>query len=469
MKMAAVLGTLTLALAVLVASVEPSSLPATLAVTGVNVVDTNGGPIRSNITVVVRGDRIADIGSSGQVKLPADARIVDGRGKFLIPGLWDTHVHMAFGDWVPGGKEVALPLFVANGVTGVRDMGGDLDVLLRWRAEISRGSLVGPRIVLAGPMLDGPKMRFPSSVSITTPDDGRKAVDDLKAKGVDFIKVQSFIPRAAYFAVVDEARKQGLTLVGHVPDAIRASEASDSGQKSIEHLTGVFEGCSTAEDDFLKGPKSPRRFLETYNELRAADLIARFARNRTWQIPTLVWERGQWLIDDIDTSHDPLLKYAPSSWRTKTWPMFTESILKELDTDDVSVRRNFVQKELEIVGAMHRAGVPFMAGTDTAAGVDVLPGFSLHQELEYFVKAGFTPLEALQTATRNPAEFLGLQDQMGTVEVGKLANLVLLDANPLDDIKNTRAIRAVILNGRLLTRSDLDSLLAQAASFASSH
>jgi imidazolonepropionase-like amidohydrolase len=441
----------------------------TLAISHVNVIDVAGGSIQSAMTVVIRGQRIINIGKIGRVKVPKDARIINATGKFLIPGLWDMHVHMAFGDWVPGGKEVALPLFVANGVTGVRDMGSDLDTLLEWRAEIQAGTLVGPGIVLSGPMLDGPKSRFPSSVSITTAEEGRKAVDDLQAKGADFIKVQSFIPRDVYFAVADEARKRGLVFVGHVPDAIRASEASDAGQKSIEHLTGVFEGCSTTEDEFLRGNKGPKRFLETYSEPRAADLIARFARNHTWQVPTLVWERGQWLIDDIDTSQDPLLKYAPSAWKIKTWPMFTESILKELDTDPVSVRRRFVEKELEIVSAMHRAGVPFMAGTDTAAGVDVFPGFSLHQELEYLVKGGFTPVEALQTATLNPAEFLGLQDQLGTIEAGKLANLVLLDANPLEDIRNSRKIRAVVLNGRLLSRADLDLLLGQVAAFASSH
>jgi len=467
MKTAAILWSLSLAF-LLLAPAQPSSFQKAIAITGVSVIDANGS-VRSDMTVVVLGDRIAGIGKTGQVKVPGGTTIVNARGKFLMPGLWDMHVHIAFGDWVPSGKEAALPLFVANGITGIREMGGDLDTLLQWRAEIARGTLVGPRIVLSGPMLDGPKMRFPSSVAIGTPEEGRKAVDDLKAKGVDFIKVQSFIPRTAYFAVVDEARKQGLTLVGHVPDAIRASEASDAGQKSIEHLNGVFEGCSTAEDDFLNGNKGPKRFLETYNEPRARALIARFAHNRTWQVPTLVWERGQWLIDDIDTSRDPLLKYAPSSWRNKTWPMFTESIIKELDTDDVTIRRRFVQKELEIVGAMHRAGVPFMAGTDTAAGVDVMPGFSLHQELEYLVKAGFSPYEALQAATRNPAEFLGLQDQMGTIEEGKLANLVLLDASPLEDIKNTSRISAVVLNGRLLTRADLDLMLAQAESFSKSH
>jgi hypothetical protein len=282
MKTAAVLWSLSLACVLLAAKVEPSSLQKTIAITGVSVIDAQG-PIRSGMTVVIAGDRIRVIGKTGQVKVPSSASIVDGSGKFLIPGLWDMHVHIAFGDWVPGGKEVALPLFVANGITGIREMGGDLDVLLKWRAEISNRTLLGPRIVLSGPMLDGPKMRFPSSVAIGTPEEGRRAVDDLKAKGVDFIKVQSFIPREAYFAVVDEARKQGLTLVGHVPDAIRAWEASDAGQKSIEHLTGVFEGCSTAEDDFLNGTKGPKRFLETYNEPRADALIARFARNRTWQ------------------------------------------------------------------------------------------------------------------------------------------------------------------------------------------
>jgi imidazolonepropionase-like amidohydrolase len=150
------------------------------------------------------------------------------------------HVHTVFGDWIPGGKEVSLPLFVANGVTGVRDMGGDLDTLLEWRGQIAAGALLGPRMMIAGPMLDGPKSRFPSSLSITSPEAGRKAVDDLKAKGVDFVKVQSFIQRDAYFAVADEAKRLGMVLAGHVPDAVRASEAVAAGQKSVEHLTGVF-------------------------------------------------------------------------------------------------------------------------------------------------------------------------------------------------------------------------------------
>jgi imidazolonepropionase-like amidohydrolase len=442
---------------------------AILVINHVNVIDASGSPVQPDMSVTIQGNRIRKIVKSKNAKLLPNATVVDAKGKFLIPGLWDMHVHTIFGDWIPGGKEVSLPLFVANGVTGIRDMGGDLDTLLDWRKQIAAGTLLGPRMIIAGPMLDGPKSRFPSSQSIASPEEGRKAVDDLKGKGVDFIKVQSFIQRDAYFAVAAEAKKQKMVLVGHVPDAIRASEAVAAGQTSIEHLTGVFEGCSTAEDEFLKGPKGPLRFLQTYDPARCSNLIASFARNHTWQVPTLVWERGQWLVDVTDISRDPNLKYAPTSWQKKSWPEFTKGIIAELDTDPVADRRRFVNKELEVIQAMHDAQVLLLAGTDTAAGVDVLPGFSLHTELEYFVEAGLSPMEALQTATRNPAEFLGLLGETGTVAKGKIANLVLLDANPLDDIRNTRKIDAVVLHGRLLTRQDLDKLLEQISSYAATH
>src|SRR5258708_4633986 len=336
-------------LTALTMSAQNKSQEPLLAITHVSVIDATGSPVQPDMTVTLRGDRIIKIEKTGKSRLPKDAKIVDASGKFLIPGLWDMHVHTIFGEWIPGGREVSLPLFVASGVTGVRDMGGDLDTLLAWKREISAGTLLGPRMVIAGPMLDGPKSRFPSSLSIATPDEGRKAVDELKAKGVDFIKIQSFIPRDAYFAVVEESRKQGLIFAGHVPDALRAAEASDAGQKSIEHLTGVFEGCSTAtaEDEFLKGKKSPKRFLESYDGARCAALIARLARNRTWQVPTLVWERGQWLVDDIDFSHDPLLKYAPASWQQKSWPNYFKGIHDDLVPDPVSLLRNFRHKDTQ--------------------------------------------------------------------------------------------------------------------------
>jgi imidazolonepropionase-like amidohydrolase len=427
----------------------------------VTVIDATGAPALAHRTVIVRDGEIVEIGDSGMGmggKLPGVH--VDGSGKFLIPGLWDMHVHMVFGDWFPHGKEITLPLFITNGVTGVRDMGGELEVLQQWRKEISAGALIGPRMVISGPMLDGPEPRFPSSIAIKTPEDGRRAVENLKRRGADFIKLQSLIPREAVFAIADEANKQGIPFVGHVPDAVRASEASNAGQRSFEHLIGIFEGSSPLEDQFLKGPKTQGKFLSTYDPQRAAALFTLLAKNHTWQCPTLVWERGGNLIDQADFAHDTRGKYVPAHWKEVTWKRFTDQILHEFNTDDLATRERFVEKELEVVNAMHRAGIQFLAGTDTPPGVYVFPGFSLHEELQRFVAAGFTPMEALQTATLNPAKFLGMEDRLGTIEKGKLADLILLDANPLDDIRNTQRIAAVIVRGRYLSRPDLDKMLA---------
>ncbi len=441
--------------------------PSVLIIHDVTVIDATGAPAQPHRTVVVQDGKIADVRSvaDGIGGKPSAVQI-DGRGKFLIPGLWDMHVHMVFGDWFPHGKEIALPLFIANGITGVREMGGELDVLQQWRKEIAVGTLIGPRIVMAGPMLDGPEPRFPSSVAIKTPEDGRRAVDDLKRRGVDFIKLQSLIPREAVFAIADEAHKQGITFVGHVPDAMRASEASNAGQKSFEHLIGIFEGSSPLEDEFIKGPKTVGKFLSTYDPERAAKLFALLAKNQTWQCPTLVWERGGNLIEETDFAHDTRAKYVPASWKDVTWKRFTDQVEHEFNTDDLGTRKRFVAKELEVVKAMHDAGIPFLAGTDTASGVYVFPGFSLHEELQRFVAAGFTPMEALQTATLNPAKFLGMDDRLGTIEKGKAADLVLLDANPLDDIRNTQKIAAVVANGRYFSRADLDKMLAGVESAA---
>jgi imidazolonepropionase-like amidohydrolase len=437
-----------------------SKKPATVTIQNVTIIDVTGGPIQLHRTVVMRSGRIEDVHYFEPGKEKSDGVQVNGTGKFLIPGLWDMHVHTVFGDWFPRGKEITLPLFIANGITGVRDMGSDLEVLQQWRNEIFAGTLIGPRIVLSGPMLDGPQPRFPSSIAIKTPEDGRRAVDDLKKRGADFIKLQSLIPREAVFAIADEAKKQGTPFVGHVPDSVRASEASNAGQKSFEHLIGIFEGASPMEDQFLKGPKTEGQFLSTYDPNRAAALFALLAKNGTWQCPTLVWERGGNLIELSDFAHDGRAKYVPAYWKDVTWKRFADQVMHEFNTDDLATRRRFVEKELEVVKGLHDAGVPFLAGTDTASGVYIFPGFSLHEELQRFVAAGFTPLQSLETATINPAKFLGKESELGTIEKGKLADMVLLDANPLDDIRNTQKIAGVIANGRYFSRADLDKMLA---------
>jgi hypothetical protein len=391
--------------------------------------------------VLITGDRITAVFDS-ETTAPKSSRIIDGTGRFLIPGFWDMHVHSAFGDWFPGGRDIILPLFVANGVTGVRDMGGDVPVLMQWRKEIASGKIIGPRMVISGPMLDGylpnGKLRFPSSIPVTTSASAIAAVDLLKTQGVDFIKVQSVISHDAYLAAAAEAKKQGLPIVGHVPDKVRLMEVVEAGQKSVEHLMGIFEGCSTEEQKFIEGAGNLKLLLTTQDEKRCDALVKLLAQKQTWQVPTLAWQRGGTFLDQRDLKHQPLDKYVPAYWRDVTWRRFTDEMMPDLLRDPLPLRQEYFAHNLEIVGTMHRAGVPFMAGTDTAPGVYIIPGFSLHDELANFVEAGFTPMESLQTATSNPAKFLGMESTLGSVEPGKIADLVLLNANPLLDIKNTQ-------------------------------
>jgi imidazolonepropionase-like amidohydrolase len=435
------------------------SLEDTLVLTDVNVVDIRSGEIHPDQIIIIVKNRVTTVGPRKQVRYPHNASTINGRGAYLIPGLWDMHVHLVFGDWFPLAQQISLPLFVANGITGVRDMGSELETVQTWRNEIEAGRLIGPRIMTSGAMLDGPKPRFPSSIAIATPADGRRAVDNQKHAGADFIKLQSLIPRDAVFAIADEAHEQDIPFEGHVPDSMRASEMSEAGMRSFEHLIGIFEGSSPLEDEFLKGDKSEARFLASYDPARAAALGALLAKNQTWQCPTLVWERGGNLIDVTDFSEDTRAKYVPAYWKDQTWKKFTEQIEAEFGTDDLETRKKFLEKELEVVQLLHKAGVPFLAGTDTPPGVYIFPGFSLHEELQRFVAAGFTPLEALQTATLNPARFFHMEDQLGAVENGKIADLVFLDANPLEDIRNTQKVSGVILNGRFFSRNNLQKML----------
>lgn len=434
-----------------------------IVITHVTVINPGTSSVEPDRAVVVTGDHITAVSDAAKFQLPKDARVIDGTRQFLIPGLWDMHVHSAFGDWFPGGRDIILPLFIANGVTGVRDMGGDAPVLLEWRKQIANGQIIGPRMAISGPMLDGylsdGKLRFPSSVAITTPASAVVAVDSLKAQGVDFIKVQSVISHDAYLAAAAEAHKQGLPIVGHVPDKVRIKEVVEAGQKSIEHLMGIFEGCSTEEDKFIKGEGSLKLLLTTQDQQRCDTLIKLLAQNQMWQVPTLAWQRGGTFLDQRDLKHQPLDKYVPAYWRDVTWRRFTDQMMPDLLRDPLALRQEYFARNLQMVGALHHAGVPFMAGTDAAPGVYIMPGFSLHDELANFIEAGFTPMESLQTATSNPARFLGMESNYGSVEPGKVADLVLLSANPLVEIQNTRKINAVITNGRLLDRVALDRIL----------
>jgi len=428
----------------------------TLTITHATVVNTVTGALEPDTTVIIAGKRIQQVVPSKSAGAPKGT-VVDAHGQYLIPGLWDMHTHVFFGSTAKDGDDLILPLLLANGITGVRDMGSALDPVLHARNEIAAHREMGPRMIVSGPMLDGPKSTYKAAIAISTPDDGRKAVDMLKARGADFVKVQSGVPREAYFAIADEAKKIGIPFEGHVPDAIRASEAVAAGQRTFEHLIGIFEASSPDETKYLAGKKTVGMFLDTYDPKLEANIISLLAAKQVWQCPTLYWERGQWLVDAIDYTKDPDLAYAGKTWVTK-WPRSQKSIMQTLDTDPLPVREKFVEHELGIVRRLHAANVPFLAGTDTPAGVDVIPGISLHLELQRFVAAGFTPLEALQTATLNPAKFYGRTKDFGTVEQGRIADLVLLRENPLTNIANTRTVTAVIADGRYISQKQLNEM-----------
>ncbi len=433
----------------------PAQPKAPIVFTHVTIIDVTGAASKRDTTVVITGDRISAIGDN--LPVPAGAQVVDATGKFLIPGLWDMHVHWYVRD--------TFTLFIANGVTGVRQMFGNSD-LLRWRDQIAKGSLLGPRMVVASPIIDGPQPIWPNSIAVRNEDEGRKAVRRVKQWGADFVKVYALLPRDAYFGIADEAKQQGITFVGHVPSSVSPAEASDAGQKSIEHLTGILIASSDKEtelrDKLVKADSPEARgrvqamALETYNQKKAADLIARFAKNQTWQCPTLTVLRSSAYVGDENFRRDGRLRYIPRLLQQR-WNFRVTN----RSGGDSAVEKKVLQKQFEIVGAMQKAGVPILAGTDTGNPY-CFPGFSLHDELALLVLAGLTPVEALRSATLNPAKFFGLDQTLGTIEQGKIADLVLLDANPLLDIRNTQRISAVVSNGHLFDRKALDKMLGEA-------
>jgi len=448
--------------------VDPGSEGRPLAILHVSVVDVLSGNIEPDMAVLVSGQEIREVEPSKSVHVPRQAHVIDARGKYLIPGLWDMHVHSLWNAKLPA---TYVPLFLANGVTGVREMGGPMPAVdqVRWRNELASGAVVGPRMVVAGPFVDGPHPIWPGSIKVATADDGKRAVDSLKAAGVDFVKVYTTVPRPAYFGIAEEAKNDGIPFVGHVPLVIGVDEASNAGQKSIEHLAqgGILLYCSSKSAeliaDLMTGMNSNQlndQMVDTYDPARAATLFSLFVKNDTWQVPTLTIRHARPYLRELQAANDPRLKYLPKdvvdSWGPKL------DARQPTDPTVLASRKRLFQKEVEVVGAMHRAGVKLLAGTD-AGNPFSFPGFSLHDELGFMVQAGLTPLEALQTATINPARFLGMTNTLGTVEEGKIADLVLLDANPLENISNTKSIRAVVSNGRFFDRGALDRMLADAA------
>ena len=417
--------------------------PPALAITNVTVVDVAGGPSRPAQTVLVSGNRIASVGPAAGARAPRGARVVDGTGKYLIPGMWDMHSHVvSFGP-------TALSLYLANGVTGVRDMGAErFAVVKALRDSIRAGQLMGPRMRIASPVVEnrewlaavrrmsdaaGTPWRLYERFGAASPDDAVRWVDSVAALGADHIKVRNWPDTAISRALMARARERGLPVVAHANEPFPRT-----GVSSYEH--GIWPP--------LKGSAAARDSLWRH-----------FAANGASVVPTLVtWpirlDPPDTLIARIDAGGIAGLCYVPPAalreWRNQ---------LLELKQETPGIDwREVYRGEVRNAGEMHRAGVPLLAGTDIGAPL-LVPGFSMHDELALLVRdAGMTPLQALQAATYTPARVMGA-DSLGAVQAGKLADLVLLDADPLLDIANTRRVHAVVLDGRWMDRAALDRLL----------
>ena len=402
-----------------------------VALTGVTVIDVETGARRTGVTVLTQGDRIAAMGP--RIALPPGASRVSGKGKFLIPGLWDMHSHHQ------GTGAESLDLFVAKGVVGTRDMGGDADFILPLRDRVRAGAVFGPEIVASGPMVDNAPPDFPYRLHVTNAEEARLAVRELKRLGVDFIKVHDHTPREVFFAAAAEASQVGLTVSGHVPVAVKVEEAADAGIRSIEHLSNyeVLGECSSGE---------------TYSLSTCLRLFDKLAAKGVWQTPTLAF--FQTLPDVFEGQPLRHAEYASDSLLELTRQNIEVSHVPQASLDKLRYAARVALQQG--IHDLYLRGNRFLAGCD-----GLVPGFCLHDELEWFTKAGFSPQEALQTATINPAHFLGRDKLQGTVEVGKRADLVLLDADPLADIRNVQRIDAVILRGKLVNRSAIERIIAK--------
>jgi len=419
----------------LIATCASSIAAPTLVLTRVHVVDIATGKSASDRAVIMRSGRITWIGPRSAVRVPAGAVRVDGHGGYLIPGLWDMHVHFVQ-------DTTTLRAYLAAGVTGVRDMGGAIDTTLRLREEIASGKRLGPEIVTAGLLIDGPKPGLPWRLTAADSVGARDAVDSLAKRGVDFIKVHNGLSRPAYFAVAARAREVGLPFTGHVPFGVSPTEAIEAGQASLEHTTALMEVVIPREA--ARSVDGFEAAILSFERDQAPALYREMARRGVWFTPTLVAARGSWqrFVADSTIRRDPTVAASIRAWWADVYP-----IPQNVPDGLVRGRKLAFERSLHLVHEMHEAHVHLLAGTDVGA-FGVLPGASLHEELELLVEAGLPPAEALATATLEPARFLGREGDAGRIAVGQRADLVLLRQNPLEQISAVRGVVGVVRAGQ---------------------
>ena len=449
-----------------------------IVLTHVTVIDMVAPQPKTDMTVVIEGNRIVSIAKSSGIRVGKNSRLIDANGKYLIPGLWDMHVHY-FND--PFTAETATQLLLANGITGIRDMSSPVDKIVPWRDSVRRNELLGPRAYVAGPIIDGPPPATEGDILVTTPEEGRKAVRSLAEKGVDFIKIYEMLRSDVFAAIIDEANKHHLPVAGHLPMSMDARVASDMQMKSFEHLRNVEFACSTREESLRKeriaaldkGINSNGRALrgqilnaqrvtalETQDTSLCDAFIAKLIRNNTWQTPTLFLDEAPLTFFDANRmarvrGYEDYMNKDYKEW----WENQTASFLKAPETARKNPT-NYALWQRGFVLRLQKAGVKLLAGSDSP-NLLTPTGFGLYEELLALKNAGLSNFEVLQTATINPARYLNIQKSLGTVAKGKIADLVLLNKNPLENIENLNSIGGVFVNGVFLDRNALNTMLEE--------
>jgi len=438
---------------------------ADILISGGTIIDIYSGKERV-ADILIHDDKISFVGSAKNSKLPSNLHKIDAAGKYIIPGLWDMHVHLTF---YPELKEHLPALYIANGVTSVRDMGSQLDEVLAFKEYLSKENRVGPHIWLAGPIVDAsPRVfdgRSPTqpniSIAANSPDEAIATVNYLAAKGVNLIKPYMELSPDTFFALVKQAKTHHLPVAGHIPNRVSLAEAVAAGMDDIQHLGGhhAKQDCSqlskVTSAKKNKDSENAKILNEAHADVKASSisctaLIQQYVENGTWHTPTLVNSIGPHALGFYQ---DPV-------W-TSAFRLLPEPLGLQFEEFQKKYDATFYNSDWSfgITKKMHKAGVKFLAGTDSPPTPNLMPGYGLHFELNALVQAGLSPLEALQAATINPATFFSVESTQGSIEKGKVADLVLLDADPLLNINHTQKINMVIANGKVFDRSELDSLL----------
>ncbi|MFT7149405.1 MAG: imidazolonepropionase-like amidohydrolase [Nonlabens sp.] len=431
-----------------------------------NVIDVNTGEVSGEMSIGIRNDSIVYLGN-GNSNFSA-SQTIDATGKYVIPGLWDMHVHFRGGDELIGENKNLLPLFVANGITGVREAGGDMTTeIFKWRAEMENGSLIGPMIYTSGPKLDGPRATWAGSIPVVTKEDAVIAIDSLEQMSVDFIKLyDSRVTREAYIWILEEAERRGIRTSGHMPFTVMLEEAVTAGLGSVEHLYYILKGSSSEEqqvtDDNINRKASfwgsMTTLMDTYSEEQAQKAFKMLVDNDTYVTPTMHIGNTLSYLDRDDHSNDEYLNYIGEGI-IETYQGRIRSAARASE-EFIAMRHRLNTAFKNLVPKMSAAGVSLLAGSDSGASNSyTYQGISLHQELAALVDAGLSPIEALKAATINGAKFLRLEDFYGTLAVGKSGDVLVLDANPLEDITNTQKINTLVMKSKTYSSADLKAML----------